>query len=123
MAKQTFMAKVKAYRKLHPRTSQVDAMKKLAAKKPVIKKKAVGSAKKAKKKSIIKTERITTIGRAKKQPGPSMATAANLSNRIDDLESLLKKTRGVDAKNKVKRLINSYHDKIDIILKNHRSAS
>lgn len=128
MAKNTFMSRVKAYRKLHPRSSQVDAMKKLAGKKPA--KRKVGATKtgpkmliagrKPKKRSITKTERITTIGR-KKSSSP-VQRGVNISKKIDDLELLLKNTSGTTAKNHVKRLINAEHDKLDAITKNLKSA-
>jgi hypothetical protein len=111
MAKQTFMARVKAYRKLHPRTSQVDAMKKLAGKKPA--KRAVGTAKKAKKKSIIKTERITTIGSTRKKSTSPLARQIAIACKIEGLELLLKVTRGTVARNDIKRLINAEHDKLE----------
>ena len=117
MAKQTFMARVKAYRKLHPRTSQVEAMKKLAGKKPVTKKKAA-----PKKKSITKTERITTIGSKTRKTSSPIQRGISISKRIEDLEILLKNTSGTEAKNKVKRLINAEHDKLDAVTRNLKSA-
>lgn len=117
MAKQAFMARVKAYRKLHPRTSQVEAMKILAGKKA-----RVAGVKKPKKKSIIKTERITTIGSHKTKTHSPMQRGISISRKIEDLEILLRNTTGITAKNHVKRLINAEHDKLDAITKNLKSA-
>lgn len=118
------MSRVKAYRKLHPRCGQVDAMKKLAGTKPkkrtVAKK--VGAPKKAKKKSIVKTERITTIGKVRKKTSSPVTRGVSISRKIEDLTVLLKNTSGTTAKNHVKRLINAEHDKLDAITKNLKSA-
>lgn len=138
MAKQTFMARVKAYRKLHPRTSQVDAMKKLAGTKP----KKVGA--KPKKKTTVKitkrvpasgnkrgnstgpstvhTGTLTISGRKKNSSASPISKGISISRKIEDLTVLLKNTSGIEAKNKIKRLINSEHDKLDAITKNLKSA-
>ena len=115
------MSRVKAYRKLHVRTSQVEAMKKLAGTKA----KKIGAKPKAapKKRSITKVQKITTIGAHKKKSSASpISKGISISKKIEDLTILLKNTSGIEAKNKIKRLINSEHDKLDAITKNLKSA-
>lgn len=125
------MSRVKAYRKLHPRTTQIEAMKKLAGKKPAKKHKKttvhervkkIAKAASPRKRSIVKTERVTTIGSHKRKTGSGLQRGISISRRIDDLELLLKNTAGTTAKNHVKRLINAEHDKLDAITKHLKTA-
>lgn len=119
-------SKAAAYRKDHPRTSFQDAIKKVSGKKvgAVKKKVSVTGHTKPKKKTVIKTERLTTIGRvAPRRSAVSTAMPAAyrsgmaILKNIDKMEAELKKTKGVDAKNLLKTLINKQHDKLDHLKK------
>lgn len=101
------MSRVKAYRKLHPRATQVSAMKALAGKKPV-KKSA------PKKKSVTRTVKVASVGARKKTASPT-SRAISISRKIEDLEVLLKHTSGTERKNAVKRMINAQYDLLDNI--------
>lgn len=119
-----YFVRVAKYQKEHPRATREHAME-------MVSKSISGSAKKTKsvsgkakpkKKSIIKTERITTIGRANKKTTSPVQRGINISKKIEDLTILLKNTSGTEAKNKIKRLINAEHDKLDVVTKNLKSA-
>lgn len=130
MAKQTFMARVKAYRKLHPRTSQVEAMKKLSGKK-VTKRRVTGVKTQkpvARKKSVVRTERVTVIGAArKKSPTHKIdslyRTGMIIIGRIDKMEAELKKTKNKDVRALLIGLINGEHDKLDMIKKQAKKSA
>lgn len=117
-----YFVKVAKYQKEHPRADRSHAMKMVSKEISGTKKRKPVAAKKTpRKKTIIKTERITAIGGVKKSVSATSA-AIRISNKIDDLTSLLRNTSGVEAKNKVKRLINAEHDKLDAITKKLKSA-
>ncbi len=110
MAKQTFMARVKAYRKLHPRTSQVEAMKKLAGKKTVKKTgtgnrfvKAVTKVRKSvpRKKSVVRTEKVTVIGsprRKRRVSSPRLVSTTRVDSLYKNGMAILRKIDGMEAK-------------------------
>lgn len=127
--KQTFMSRVKAYRKLHPRISQVDAMKKLSGTTATGKKgkvaakprKAVGAVKKAapKRKTVIRTEKLQTIGRVKKRTsGTGLAAAEAIVKKIDSLHKKVAATKNPELKNIYKLATNAQYDKLDAIKRN-----
>ncbi len=136
MAKQTFMSRVKAYRKLHPRTSQVEAMQKLAGKK--VKKSPVKTkARKpvARKKSVVRTEKVTVIGshrRKRRVSSPRLVSTTRVDSlykngmailrKIDGMEAKLKHAKSKSERSLLITLINAEHDKLDKIQKRAKSA-
>lgn len=122
----------KAYVKLHPRTSFRDAIQKVKGKKTVsgIKRKSSAKvkpvARKPKKETVTRTTRVTaTVGRAVGRVSSVDAaekTGLKLLNNINRLTLKLRATKGTDAKNFIKRLINAEHDKLDALTKKIKSA-
>lgn len=118
-----FFVRVSKYRKEHPRATQEQAIAKLRGTKVsgVKKKTATSGVKKVpRKKTVIKTERLTTIGSvAKKSTVKNAALTKGMAviRKINSLEAKLKKTKGKDARDLIKTVINGEHDKLDIIKK------
>jgi hypothetical protein len=116
-----YFVKVAKYQKEHPRASREQAMKAVSKSIAGGKKRSVGAVVvKPRKRSVTETERITAVGKSKKHN--PVQQGISISKRIEDLEILLKNTRGVQERNKVKHLINAEHDKLDAITKRLRSA-
>jgi len=132
MAKKTFMSRVKAYRKEHPRCSQVEAMKKLkgtTVSGVTRKKKAVIS----KPKSRVGFPMVAGINRKRKRipaatsrPRTTATTAYSrgmaIIRKIDAMEAKYKKAKTADEKKLLAVLINAEHDKLDAIQKKSKSA-
>lgn len=124
--------RAKAYVKAHPRTSFQDAIQKVKGKKTVsgVKRKSSAKAKvatrKPKKETVTKTTRVTaTVGRAVGRIGSvngTEKTGLKLLNNINRLTVKLKTTKGADARNFIKRLINAEHDKLDLLTKKLKRA-
>lgn len=130
-ALERYRKQLKKYRRDHPNTSIERARE--AVSKSFGKSGSVGSKKqkanrskssgnKNHKRSVTKTERIVTVGSRKRKTSSSLQRGISISRKIEDMELLLKNTRGVEAKNKIKRMINSEHDKLDALTKNLKSA-
>jgi hypothetical protein len=122
--KNNYFKRVAKYQEEHPRADRKKAMEMVSkeisgAKRSPAKKVRSAS---PKKRSIIKTERVTTIGSTRKKTSSPVQRGISIARKIDDLELLLKVTSGTEAKNKVKRLINAEHDKLDAVTKNLKSA-
>jgi hypothetical protein len=131
MAKQTFMARVKAYRKLHPRTSQVEAMQKLAGKKTT-RSKAHGTVKArkpvARKKSVVVTKKVTVIGSARRKSpaqkvNSSYTTGMSIIRKINAMEAKLKKLKNRDERSFLIVLINAEHDRLDLLKKRVKKSA
>jgi hypothetical protein len=124
--------RAKAYVKAHPRTSFQDAIQKVKGKKTVsgVKRKAATvskpTARKPKKETVTKTTRVTaTVGKAIGRIGSvNSAEKAGLKllANINRLTVKLRTTKGTDAKNFIKRLINAEHDKLDSLNKKLKRA-
>jgi hypothetical protein len=138
--KQTFMSRVKAYRKEHPRCSQVDAMKKLAGKK-------VGTTVKATKRvpsgykrgnstgpSQVHTGTLTISGTRKRKAAPKarkitgtaparkistshtenvIKLAKLIGSKIDRMENQYKAEKTKDVKHIIALAINAEHAKLN----------
>jgi hypothetical protein len=128
-----YFVKVAKYQKEHPRATRDHAMK-------MVSKSIAGPKKKTTVKVVkrtppktykrgnstgpsqVHTGTLTISGRKKKSVGSPIVRGVSISRKIDDLELLLKNTTGAEAKNKIKRLINAEHDKLDAITKNLKIA-
>ena len=126
MAKQTFMGRVKAYRKLHPRCSQVDAMKKLKGttvsgtkkkRKATVIRKITGAAKKPVtiKKTVSVSRKVGTIG--------SVKQGEKLLREIDRLEKKRKAIKNKELRDIVQLEINARHDKLKQIKRSFRRSA
>lgn len=134
MAKQTFMSRVKAYRKLHPRCSQVDAMKKLKGTtvSGTKRKKAVTGAPKAKRKVsgfpmvsgvTRKRKRIpAATSRARTAHTTTYSRGMAIIRKIDAMEAKYKKAKNAEERKLLATLINAEHDKLDQVQKKRKSA-
>lgn len=126
MAKQTFMSRVKAYRKLHPRCSQVEAMQKLKGKKAVTgTKKAVGA---VKRKTTVKTKRPVTVKKTvtvSRRVGTigSVKQGEKILREIDRLEKKRKAIKNRELRDIVQLEINARHDKLKQIKRSFRRSA
>jgi hypothetical protein len=120
--KNNYFKRVAKYQEEHPRADRKKAMEMVSKEISGAKRSPAKKVRSPKKRSIIKTERVTTIGSTRKKTSSPVQRGISIARKIDDLELLLKVTSGTEAKNKVKRLINAEHDKLDAVTKNLKSA-
>lgn len=114
MAKQTFMSRVKAYRKEHPHCSQVEAMKKLKGKTvsgPAKRKTVAGTKTKRPRiegKKVVASTRPTGV----KAAGYRIARGIKILKEIDKLEAKAKEVKNKDLKTLYYVEINGLHKKL-----------
>lgn len=129
------MSRVKAYRKLHPRCSQVDAMKKLkgtTVSGTKRKKRTVGAVPKTKRKIGFpmvsgvtrKRKRIPAATSRTRSTAPKTEYSRGMAiiRKIETMEAKYKKAKTNEEKKLLAVLINAEHDKLDQIQKKRKSA-
>ena len=125
-AKTNYFKQVSTYQKQHPRATREVAMKAVSKEISGAKKKTTVKVVKRVPPKTYKRGNSTgpsqvhtgtlTISGPRKGTGAVLSQQIAIARKIDGLESLLKHVIGME-KNKVKRLINQQHDRLDMLSK------